>query len=313
MGENPKGIYFLLALAKDFSFPYEVQEALVRTGIRHGDDRLRQAGFSYVQKKQNERDLEEQRGLLHAAWGAQRANPKKSESEDLFRTVQGHLNSPEACHGGALPDPSHLVMEHADLFASAQAWIRTGDPAFAKKLRSTRACRILVLAHAFEEDSPQAALAVLGNLHASVVPIPLPARIRLRAMSARLLLAEGDAASAASYFLSLINLSTEERNQNLSELGYGLLKASARGWVLPKEELTHRYGLASAMAQAESSSGEMEFQRLLQSWSMTRCAPDLYAKAASFARQRGWTSVAKDFLQEGLDWYPDAVELRRGR
>jgi hypothetical protein len=311
--KNPNGASFLLSLATDFAFPYEVQEALVWACIRQGDVDLRRIGLSCVQGKQHEGDSEEQRGLLHAAWGAQRANPRMSEVDNLFSTVQDYLSSPEACHPGPLPDPSHLVMEHADLFASAQAWIKVGDPAIAGTFRSPHACRVLTLAHAFEEDSPIAALAVLGNLHTSMTPVLLSSRIRLRAMSARLFMAQGDAESAAAYLLSLADLSEEELNQNLSGLGYGLRKASARGWVWPKEELMRRYELASAMKLAERASGETGFQGLLRSWSMTRCAPELYAQAVLFAEQKGWSATAKDFLKEGLDWYPDAVELRRGR
>jgi len=299
--KHPAGLAHLALLANNPPKEYAPAEALIWSLIVQPDVSLRKRGLE-IAAAGDGFDESEKIGLARVAWIAQSQNPISSEAASLHQKLLARLMAKTGCHKKEpWPDPSRLLSDHPEIWQLTQAWISAAETPTATHFAMARACQLMVIANAVENQNPsmaaQLSMMAWKKSH-------LKSQLRCLGAAARYFAKAGDYQQSALAFGHLMDTPKEVVLSSRQELGFGLRTASASGWTAPRDEIHQRWLIARA------GSKKSALATLPRDLEYSRCTPELYLTAIDLAHSKGQVEVADALWSRAWDYYPSSPLLK---
>jgi tetratricopeptide (TPR) repeat protein len=242
-------------LIEQVPLDYETAEALAVALIWQLDPEVRRVGLAAIARGFDRLEKEELRGVRRAAWQAIGQNPNPEEAQYLRQVLRQTLRAIGNPNPGAIwPEPRTLHSQFPDLIALATALAASAPGTLDEALLNTdfpsSSEALFVAAVAAVPFDAKASLAVFSEL-ASRPTLSLESRLRCLgrvAWTAKIANAPSAEIAALERILQILQDPDPKAAVSLAMLGWGMGKGSARGWLLPQDEIWQRLILARAQA-----------------------------------------------------------------
>jgi hypothetical protein len=301
---------------------FETAEALAVALIQQPDPEIRRAGVQAIAQGFDRLQGEEMRGVERAAWQAMAQFPSADEAAGLRQSLQAALRAIGDANPGAIwPEPRTLQAEFPDLLLLAPAFAASAPGTLGQALLETEysvsGAALFVSATAAIAVDPQASLEVFANL-ASRPTLSAESRLRCLgrvARTAKLAGARDAEISALQRILQILSDPDPKARTSLAPLGWGIGRSSARGWLLPQDEIAQALILAEAQG-LEISAKAATLEDLLsggcQLEVLKEAAAELIADAQSQqgVTQRRAARSASRLASRAISFEPGRAELR---